>query len=224
MENKSRPVFAIFGGTFNPIHKGHVGLVRGLLERGEANRVLVVPAARNPFKGEGYLLPASLRLAMARQALEGIAGASVLDIELRRGDPSYTVDTVSALRSVYPEARLKLVMGWDVFLQFPEWHCAADIVACAELLVVLRQGAKTPPPRAKGEQLAGLPEQWRSRVRRAKNGAWQDEQGRPVLEFSNLRLPAVSASKIRERRDLRDVPEAARKMLADFWRTEDESQ
>ena len=82
------PTFVLFGGTFNPIHEGHVGLVRGLLRRPGIQRVFVVPAARNPFKEAEQPLPPELRLEMVNCALAHLPGAAALDLELRRTGPS----------------------------------------------------------------------------------------------------------------------------------------
>ncbi len=216
-DSAARPVFAVFGGTFNPVHEGHVGLARGLLARGGVDRVLVVPAARNPFKEGDDLLPAGLRLAMVERAMAGIAGVCVLDLEVRRGEASYTVETVAALASAYPRAELRLAMGWDVYEQFGEWRCAGAILEQAGLLVILRKGvSQQSPPGGRG-RLAGLPEPWRGRLRSRGNGRWGDGTGRTVLEFLNLALPDVSSSQIRQARALEHVPAAARPLLAEYW-------
>jgi nicotinate-nucleotide adenylyltransferase len=223
MEPKQRPVFAVFGGTFNPVHEGHVGIVEGLLATGEVDRVFVVPAARNPFKGGEELLPGPLRLAMVERAMGHLHRVSVLDLEMRRDRPSYTVETVAALASTYPAATFKLAIGWDVFLQFPDWRNAEAILEQAGLLVILRKG-QPPPAKSEGKAwLKGLPQAWQSRVRAQGKGRWRDDQGRVVLEFLNLRLPGYSSSGIRAGRNLRHVPAAARELLSEFWRTTDAS-
>lgn len=211
------PIFVLFGGTFDPIHEGHLGLVRGLLRMPEIERVFVAPAGQNPFKGAEARLPAQLRLEMASRALAGLPGAAVLDCELRRGGISYTIDTVSELASKYPAAVLKLAMGWDVYGSFRNWRGAEALLELASLLVVSRVGS-SPPASSKSEKwLAGLPPQWRERVRMGANGAAREHRGRVVLEFVNLKLPRVSSSRIRTQRDLAHVPAGARELLQAYW-------
>ncbi len=218
MPAQETPTFVLFGGTFNPVHEGHLGLIRGLLAREDVRRVFVVPAARNPFKGGAELLPAALRLEMLERALGGVPGASVLDLELRRGQPSYTVETVAALAAKYPRARFKLAMGWDVYESFSEWRRAGAILEQAGLLVVLRGGMRPPAPKDGAAWLCGLPSRWRKRVRMGSNGAGRDEDGRVVLEFINLKLPRISSSRIRGSRTARQVPEGARQVLEAYWK------
>ena len=222
MVDKARPKFMLFGGTFDPIHEGHVGLVRGLLARPDIQRVFVVPAGRNPFKGAAAPLPAGLRLEMATRALAHIPGATVLDLELRRNGPSYSIDTVATLTSQYPGADLTLAMGWDVYQSFFDWRNAADLLELAGLLVVLRQGNATPGSKVSAQWLHGLPPEWRTKLRMvrngpARNGAARDKQGRTVVEFINLKLPRTSSSQIRRTRSLARVPAAARELLASHW-------
>ena len=212
--------FVLFGGTFDPIHEGHLGLVRGLLQRADIERIFLVPAAQNPLKGAEAHLPAQLRLEMASRAVAGLCGATVLDLELVRGGPSYTMETVAALASQYPGAQLKLAMGWDVYESFRDWRGAAELLELASLLVVLRQGSATPGSRKSHQWLAGLPPQWRDRLRMGSNGLAREPQGRTVVEFINLRLPRVSSSQIRAKRDLSQVPAEARKLLEQYWARE----
>lgn len=212
--------FVLFGGTFDPIHEGHVGLVRGLLQRADIDRIFLVPAAQNPFKGAEAHLPAQLRLELASRAVAGICGAAVLDLELMRGGPSYTMETVAALASQYPDAHLKLAMGWDVYESFRDWRSAAELLELASLLVVLRQGSATPGSGKSRQWLAGLPPRWRDRLRMGANGVARQPQGRTVVEFVNLRLPRMSSSQVRAKRDLSMVPAEARKLLEQYWARE----
>ena len=211
------PTFVLFGGTFNPIHEGHVALVQRLLRRPGIQRVFVVPAARNPFKEAEEPLPPRLRLEMVNCALAHLPGVAVLDVELRRTGPSYSFDTVTALVSQYPNAELKLAMGWDVYESFAAWRSAEALLELAGLLVVLRQGTAPPVGKKQAPWLAGLPEEWRGRLRMSKNGSARDRDGRTVVEFINLKLPRISSSQIRRKRLLRHVPAGAREVLKQYW-------
>lgn len=218
MTATQRPTFVMFGGTFNPVHLGHLGLVEGLLRRGGVERLFVLPTAQNPFKEDAPSLPAELRLQMVRAAVQGLPGVSVLDMELRRGHPSYTIDTVTALASQYPAADLQLAMGWDVFSEFLRWRSAEAILELSGLWVVLREGFEGPASGDSGAWLAGLPERWRGRLGLDDRGSARDGAGRVVVEFINLALPEISATQIRSERSLEWVPEKARALLAAHWR------
>ena len=128
----------LLGGSFDPVHHGHLILARDAVEALALDRLLFVPAARNPLKDrEGA--PGELRLAMLRAATAGEAGFEVDDGELRRPPPSYTVDTVEAVARRFPGARLVLLVGEDNVAGFPRWRRWEELRAAVEI-VVLRRG------------------------------------------------------------------------------------
>jgi len=102
LQDKDRPTFALLGGSFNPVHVGHVALATCLLEQGRADQVLVVPTHVNPFKQEETALPGTLRYEMLRRAMAPLPRTAVLDVELRRPPPSFTVETLHILRAQFP--------------------------------------------------------------------------------------------------------------------------
>ena len=116
----------IYGGTFNPIHLGHMAAAKFAAEYLELDKLLLIPAGIPPHKAmaEDTALPEQ-RLAMTKLAAQSpeLAGvAEVSDIELRREGKSYTVDTLRALREQYPEDQLYLLMGTDMFLTLQYWR------------------------------------------------------------------------------------------------------
>ena len=116
----AEPTIAIFGGTFDPPHVGHVLAVHFVLLTQEVERVLVIPSAQHPFgkKHRGV----EHRLEMCRLAFAGLGNrVEVLDIEARREGKSYTVDTVEQLRRIYPEVQFTLVIGSDIVSELPQW-------------------------------------------------------------------------------------------------------
>ena len=131
----------VFGGTFDPPHIGHVSVARELQESGAFDEILWIPAGTPPHKPANRLTSPELRLEMARAATDGCAHQSVSDIELLREGPSYTVDTLRALRSTCPEATPVLIMGSDQFAELAEWGEAEEIVRLAEVCVLPREGA-----------------------------------------------------------------------------------
>jgi nicotinate-nucleotide adenylyltransferase len=112
---------AILGGTFNPIHNGHLHLVRRFSQMIQADRVLLIPTRIPPHKAAPDLAPAQDRLQMCRLAAEP-DGFEVSDMEIRREGPSYTSDTLLELKQIYPNSELFFITGEDMFLTLEEWH------------------------------------------------------------------------------------------------------
>jgi nicotinate-nucleotide adenylyltransferase len=134
---------AVFGGSFNPIHFGHLVIADEMLEQLALERVLFVPAAAPPHKPAGSLAPAEDRCEMVRLAVAGRARFEVSDIELRRRGPSFTVDTLEALQRASDE--LILLVGSETFLDLLSWRQPRRIVELARLVVVPRTGSMFDP-------------------------------------------------------------------------------
>lgn len=128
----------VFGGTFDPPHVGHRIVAADVLGALELDRLLIVPAARPPHRGA--VLPAGVRLALTRRSFESHPRIEVSDLEFRRDGPSYTVETLEAIRAAWPGGRLFLVVGADQFKGFGGWHRPERIVELAELVVMRRDG------------------------------------------------------------------------------------
>ena len=96
---------ALFGGTFDPIHHGHLILAREAVEQLQLDRLIFIPNTISPHKLARITASAELRLEMIRAAIEGESRFAVDDLELRRGGPSYAIETVEEMRSRYPEAK-----------------------------------------------------------------------------------------------------------------------
>lgn len=133
------PRTAVFGGSFNPIHYGHLLLADDLLEILTLDRVLFVPAKHPPHKDPTRLAPPEHRLAMVRLATAGHRGFEVSDMELARPGPSYTVDTLAALAR--PGEALFLVVGSETFLDLLAWKDARRVARLARLVIVPRVGS-----------------------------------------------------------------------------------
>ncbi len=130
---------AVFGGSFNPIHYGHLLLADEVLEALGLDRILFVPAAVPPHKSPAYLAPAEDRFAMVALATAGHPRFEVSDLELRRPGPSYTVDTLEALG--LPSADCFLLVGSETFLDLLTWREPRRIAELARLVVVPRVGS-----------------------------------------------------------------------------------
>ena len=129
----------LFGGSFNPIHNGHLHLAKAAKEGLGLDKVVLIPANVSPFKQDAPGMASGAdRLAMCRLAAETLSFCEVDSCELERSGVSYTVDTVRLFRERYPEAELVLLVGSDMFLSFTRWHCWQEILEMAALGVVSR--------------------------------------------------------------------------------------
>jgi nicotinate-nucleotide adenylyltransferase len=136
----------VVGGTFDPIHLGHIALAEGARDCARLDRVLLIPAADPPHRG-GPVASARDRLEMVRLAVRHHAGLEVSDVELRREGPSYTADTLAVLSAEMPGSELLLVLGWDAAAELRSWRRPDEVLRLARLLVIPRPGL-TPPGEA----------------------------------------------------------------------------
>lgn len=129
----------IYGGSFNPIHKGHVQLAEALCHKGVVNEIWFLVSPRNPFKQASKdLLDEHDRLSLARLATAGHPQLHVSDFEFSLPRPSYTVDTLAALRKAYPDRQFALIMGADNWQSFHRWRKPDDILRHHRILVYPR--------------------------------------------------------------------------------------
>ena len=129
----------LMGGSFNPIHCGHINLARAALESGLADRVLFLPTGNPPHKRSG-LADKLDRLAMTELAVEGEMGMGVCREEVDREGVIYTVDTLTILREKMPDCRLLYLIGADTLCTLHTWRRPEDVVRLCTLLVAMRPG------------------------------------------------------------------------------------
>lgn len=149
----------LYGGSFDPIHTGHVLVGQAALEELQLTRLFYIPAARSPFKPDLPPAPCELRLAMIRLALAGRTDCEVDDIELQRGGTSFTIDTVNYFQEKFPGAKLFYLIGADNVASLPKWRSAPELAELVEFVVIPRPG-ETPaalPIPFRGLQLKGFP-------------------------------------------------------------------
>lgn len=133
---------AVFGGSFNPIHVGHLIVAEEAAERLGLDRVIFVPAGQPPHKGAEGMAPAAARLEMVRRAIAGNPRFAASDVEVRRPGKSFTVDTLGALRKRLPAGtELFLVIGEDAAADLPGWREPRRILELARPVVAAREGA-----------------------------------------------------------------------------------
>jgi nicotinate-nucleotide adenylyltransferase len=135
----------LVGGTFDPVHVGHVAMAQAAAACAGLDRTVLVPAGEPPHRRPA-IASAADRLAMLRLAVAGHPGLEVSDIELRRPGPSYTVDTLRALVAIRPGDEFHLVLGWDAARELRSWRSPDEVLRLARLVVVTRPGFPTPGP------------------------------------------------------------------------------
>lgn len=137
----------VFGGSFDPVHRGHLDIAGRAAERLNLDQVHFVPARAQPLKTAGPRAAPEHRVAMLRAALGADPRFGLDQRELRRPGPSYTVDTLRELRAEYPGDQLFLLMGADAARELPRWRGAAELARLATLVFVPRAGSPPPAPR-----------------------------------------------------------------------------
>lgn len=134
----------ILGGSFDPVHHGHLLVARTLLETEALDRMLLIPARAQPFKGERHGAPAEARARMVALAVEGEPGLALDRVEVDRAGPSYTVETLRILRARDPGAHLVLFVGSDAAVDLPAWRESDALSTLAEVVLFARAGAPAP--------------------------------------------------------------------------------
>ena len=138
----------IFGGSFNPIHNGHIALTRQLQQLAALDEVWLMVSPQNPLKRQEDLLDDQLRLQMVRQALTGEPFLKASDYEFHLPRPSYTWHTLQALEHDFPDRQFSLMIGGDNWQSFHRWYRADDIIRHYPIVVYPRRGStigSTPP-------------------------------------------------------------------------------
>ena len=130
----------ILGGTFDPVHVGHLAAARAAIECAGLDRVVFVPTGEPPHRSAA-LAGAKHRLEMTRLAIDSEKALEVSDVEIRRGGISYTADTLRELKNIYPRDELFLILGWDAARLFATWRLPDQITRLATVVVVTRPGS-----------------------------------------------------------------------------------
>ena len=149
--NREEVRLGVFGGTFDPIHEGHLAAAKFALECAQLDRVLFVPSAQPPHRGVAVAPPED-RLAMTRLAVQGEPSFEVSDVEVGRGGKSYTADTLGELQRRHRSDELFLILGWDAARQFRTWREPDRVSKLASVVIVDRPGLEPPKP----SEFAGL--------------------------------------------------------------------
>lgn len=130
----------VFGGSFDPVHMGHLVVAQDAAERLELSEVVFIPAAIPPHKQHLQQVDAKHRLNMLNLAVESDIRFSVSDIELQRGGVSYSIDTVTQLQALRPDAQLFLIVGSDTLVDLHNWYKIDELLGLCEVATFLRPG------------------------------------------------------------------------------------
>ena len=133
----------VLGGTFDPIHLGHLAAAEAAIECADLDQVVFVPTGTPPHRPRA-VASAEQRLEMCTLATRADPRFSVSSVELERAGPSYTLDTLLALRGANPHAEMFLVLGWDAASQLRSWYRPDDVLALAPVIVISRPGRAAP--------------------------------------------------------------------------------
>lgn len=201
----------ILGGTFNPIHYGHLAAAEEVRDRLRLDRVLFIPSFQPPHKPEEDMPSAAQRQEMVRLAIAGNPSFAFSDVEIRRGGKSYTIETIEALRAVHRDAELYFITGLDSFLDIRLWKDWELLLTRCRFVVLSRPGyrfgdlAKIEFLRDAGAALAALDrgEELRRQVAKDARQVWFEAI--PSYEISSTDIRA----RVREGRSIKyHLPES----------------
>ena len=184
----------VFGGSFNPVHQGHIKLIKNLLRLGGEPQILVIPAAQSPFKSREDLIPAETRWQLLEIAMPKNPRLHLLNIEVNRSGLSYSYETWQQLCEQYRPENWFWVIGSDTFAEFDRWYRADEFVMKIQLIIVKR----------KEERVRDVSAFWSPLTRLFPVGQnsmdekefWHD--GQLIASCLDFDLPAVSSSEIRK--------------------------
>ena len=136
---------AVFGGSFSPVHNGHINLVKQIYETVRLDEIIIMPAHVSPFKQDTENPPVSgtQRLEMCRLAFEEFSYVTVSDYEISRPEVSYTVNTIKHLRETYPGDELFFIMGSDMLLSFEKWYRYEEILSMCTIIAASREDGES---------------------------------------------------------------------------------
>ena len=140
--NKGKRQIGMLGGSFDPVHMGHIGLAQETRKKFGLDQVLFIPVFQSPHKSHIPLTLTTHRMEMLRLALKDSAHFGISDTEMRREEVSYTIDTINRFRLKYSSSELYLIMGYDNLLDLDLWKDSREIMENCHILVASRPGLK----------------------------------------------------------------------------------
>jgi len=147
----------VLGGTFDPIHIGHLVLAEEVRDKLDLDEILFMPAGQPWLKGNNYISPAEHRLEMVRLAIAGKSYFKLSAMEIERPGPTYTVDTMAELKNqIKAGDELFFILGWDNLSQLPQWYQPSRLITMCHLVAVPRPGYPRPDLKALEASIPGL--------------------------------------------------------------------
>jgi nicotinate-nucleotide adenylyltransferase len=147
------PITGIFGGSFDPVHNGHLGIASRLIDDGVLDKVIFMPTAQAPHKPQSAQASATDRLAMLKLAIQGDQRLEVSDYEIQRGGVSYTIDTALHFKERYGDG-LRLIIGMDSLIDLHKWYRSSDLVQSCGIITYPRPGVEGVPKSSLAERFA----------------------------------------------------------------------
>ncbi len=196
----------ILGGTFDPVHLGHINMAKLVLEALPLSKILFVPCKQQVLKKEKPGASAEQRLAMLKLALENENGLAIDDREITRDTPSYMIDTLRSLQTEAPNTPLCLIIGMDSFLQLPQWHQWQSLFSHCHLIVINRNGSEL-------KEADDLQKQYHQNI--ITDPAKLTEKRAGTIFFYTIVPIPISATKIRE--NLAQGKEQSTLLPASVW-------
>jgi nicotinate-nucleotide adenylyltransferase len=185
----------IFGGTFDPVHRGHLQAAEAVRSRFKLDKVIFIPSNTPPHKRRPNMAPAADRLAMVESAVRGIRGFEASDIEVRSSRTSYSITTLAKIRKMFPGARVFFILGADAFLEIETWREWRRVLDQCVFIIITRPGSSLRAARSV------LGPEYRGRtaaVRKTSDVDVHVRAGRTIL-FSRIDALPVSSTEIRRK-------------------------
>lgn len=190
----------LFGGTFNPVHRGHLWAASEVKKSFNLDQVFLIPAAQPPHKTPDAVADADDRLKMIHLAIDGLAGITVSDVELSRPGFSYTIDTVYHFKQQFAEdSRIYLIMGLDAFLEINSWKSHVDLLEQIAFIIMARSDVNTSDPHQGWKILEDYLNFTLSKGYKfvTANSCYQSK-GKPPIHIIDIDALDISSTKVRD--------------------------
>jgi nicotinate-nucleotide adenylyltransferase len=196
---KKHPRLGIYGGTFDPVHLGHLLLARDALEQCRLDAVMFVPCAQSPLKTRGALAPDARRLSMLKLALRGEPRFWLSRCELDRPAPSYSIDTAREIQAAFPHAHLFWLLGQDQWTQLDQWRSAEELRRLVRFIRLPRADGSAPLRPSRDARVLDLPRPRRidisaTEIRRRVNSGLPIDHLVPASVAASIRRHALYRS------------------------------
>lgn len=197
MKNNDKERVGVFGGSFDPVHNGHMGLAAHAREKFQLDHVLFVPAYLSPHKLDSEPAPPQHRLAMLRLALGANPFFSISEVELEKKEISFTIDTLSQLTALHPDTDFFLIMGIDAFMGIKTWKSVHRLLGMCHVVVATRPGFKEGIEDSLKNLAAGQESMYSPATRKEGVTVFHHLEKNTTLNFFDLPPLDISSSVIR---------------------------